>query len=96
MAGVNSQMTKRKALKGEPHKSCNKAERHPYKNRQHSDKFFNCGKKGHFARDCHFKKRSVEGNAATSTDHEEGVNSEEEWDAQGLIAISERIDEEQE
>ncbi|KAK3034915.1 hypothetical protein RJ639_034157 [Escallonia herrerae] len=55
---------------------------------------FNCGKKGHFARDYSFKKRSVEGNVATSTDHEEGVNSKEEWDAQALVC--ERIDEEQE
>ncbi|KAK3030126.1 hypothetical protein RJ639_038875 [Escallonia herrerae] len=42
------------------------------------------------------KKRSVEGNVATSTDHEEGVNSEEEWDAQASVAISERIDKEEE
>ncbi|KAK3015868.1 hypothetical protein RJ639_006556 [Escallonia herrerae] len=86
----------KKSSKWEASQSRNKAERHPYKNRQHSNKCFNCGKKGHVAQDCRFKKRSVEGNAATSTDHEEGVNSEEEWDAQASVAISERIDEEQE
>ncbi|KAK3008578.1 hypothetical protein RJ639_014577 [Escallonia herrerae] len=41
------------------------------------------------------QKRSGEGNDTTSIDYEEGVNSEEEWDAQASVAISERIDEEE-
>ncbi|KAK3035993.1 hypothetical protein RJ639_031166 [Escallonia herrerae] len=58
------------------------------------DKCFNYGKKGHFARDCRYKKRSIEENAATLTDHE-GVNTEEVWDAQASFAVSKRIDKEE-
>ncbi|KAK3010082.1 hypothetical protein RJ639_012253 [Escallonia herrerae] len=80
-----------RSSKGGASQSRNKAERH----RQRSDKCFNCDKKGHFARDSRYKKRSVEGNAATLTDYEEGVNNEEEWDAQASVAISERINKEE-
>lgn len=44
---------------------------------------FKCKKKGHFARDCWNKE---EGNAATSTQHEQ---SEEEWDLQASLALEE-------
>ncbi|KAA8547802.1 hypothetical protein F0562_004231 [Nyssa sinensis] len=45
-------------------------------------KCHNCGKKGHMAKDCWFKKKPVESNAATS-------KIEEEWDAEALFAIEE-------
>ena len=46
---------------------------------------YNCKKKGHFARNCWSK--SVEGNSATSAEHES--RSEKEWDLQASYAMEE-------
>jgi len=47
------------------------------------DRCINCGKKGHFARDC--KSSQVEGNVVTFTNND----SEEEWNFQASFAIEE-------
>ncbi|RVW91817.1 Retrovirus-related Pol polyprotein from transposon TNT 1-94 [Vitis vinifera] len=47
----------------------------------HKGKCYNCGKKGHMAKDCWSKKGLVESNAATS-------ESEDEWDAQAFFVAT--------
>ncbi|GKV12767.1 hypothetical protein SLEP1_g23879 [Rubroshorea leprosula] len=56
-----------------------------YKRR--NDLCFNCGKRGHFAKDCKYKKCLVQGNVATSRKEEN--HSEEEWDMQASCATVE-------
>ena len=60
------------------------------KNRGNSRKFdgecYNCGKRGHMAKDCWTKKKPVESNTATSSSKE---NSEDGWDAEALFAMEE-------
>ncbi|KAL4352591.1 hypothetical protein GQ457_06G020380 [Hibiscus cannabinus] len=57
-----------------------------YKNHDNNKRFegkcYNCGKKGHMAKACWSKKKSVESNVVTS-------NSEEEWDAEAFFAVEE-------
>ena len=49
---------------------------------------FNCGKKGHLARDCWSPRRHSEGNLATTKeDVLSGWLSEEEWDAEVAITV---------
>ncbi|KAH7838943.1 hypothetical protein Vadar_033002 [Vaccinium darrowii] len=48
-------------------------------------KCYNCGKKGHFQKNCPFKKKLAEGNLVTSKNHQE--DSEEEWDLQASFAM---------
>jgi hypothetical protein len=55
---------------------------------------FNCGKMGHFARDCRFPRRHFEGNVATTIKEEkkeECCNSEEEWDIEA--GVSQEVEE---
>ncbi|KAJ7971762.1 Retrovirus-related Pol polyprotein from transposon TNT 1-94 [Quillaja saponaria] len=50
--------------------------------RRFEGKCYNCGKKGHMAKDCWSKKRSMESNAVTSDTKEE---NEDDWDAEALL-----------
>lgn len=73
---------------GGAHQGSNKDEQ---RSRRRNVECYCCGKKGHYARDCRFKKKSVEGNAATSSSHQD--NSEEEWDLQTSFAVFEPTEE---
>ncbi|GKU88341.1 hypothetical protein SLEP1_g2621 [Rubroshorea leprosula] len=55
--------------------------------RRCNDLCFNCGKRGHFARDYRYKKGSVQGNVATS--REEENHNEKEWDMEASCATVE-------
>ena len=60
------------------------------KNRGYGKRFegkcYNCGKKGHMAKDCWSNKRPAESNAATSNSKE---RSEDDWDAEASFAVEE-------
>ncbi|RVW16686.1 Retrovirus-related Pol polyprotein from transposon TNT 1-94 [Vitis vinifera] len=55
--------------------------KNPGTRKKFQGKCYNCGKKGHMAKDCWSKKGLVESNAATS-------KSEDEWDAQAFFAVT--------
>ncbi|CAN1187372.1 Retrovirus-related Pol polyprotein from transposon TNT 1-94 [Linum perenne] len=55
---------------------------------------YNCGKKGHFARDCWHRKK-LEGNVATSSRQRDEPNLEDEWDMKCSFTMVEPVGEEQ-
>ncbi|CAL8997356.1 unnamed protein product [Prunus brigantina] len=55
-------------------------------NKKFEGKCYNCGKKGHMAKDCWSNKRPVESNTVTSNSKEK---SEDDWDAEASLAIEE-------
>ena len=55
--------------------------KNPGTRKKFEGKCYNCGKKGHMAKDCWSKKGLVESKAATS-------KSEHEWDAQAFFATT--------
>ncbi|CAL9014755.1 unnamed protein product [Prunus brigantina] len=55
-------------------------------NKKFEGKCYNCGKKGHMAKDCWSNKRPVESNIVTSNSKEK---SEDDWDAEASLAIEE-------
>jgi hypothetical protein len=66
--------------------------------KERSDKCYNYGKKGHYARDCRSKKKG-QGNMATSRDHhdkksrEDGSN-EDDWDVEAACEVATTKEEE--
>ncbi|CAA0818077.1 BTB/POZ domain-containing protein [Striga hermonthica] len=58
----------------------------PQESRRFEGKCYNCGKKGHVARNCWSKTKSAEGNAVTSN---EVHKSEDEWDLEALSTVIE-------
>ncbi|KAH0648227.1 hypothetical protein KY285_033475 [Solanum tuberosum] len=54
-------------------------------NKRFEGKCHNCGKNGHKANICWFKKRTVESNAGATSGPKE--NSEDDWDAEAFFAI---------
>ncbi|CAA0837861.1 Eukaryotic protein of unknown function (DUF914 [Striga hermonthica] len=59
----------------------------PRESRRFEGKCYNCGKKGHIARNCWSKKNPGEGNAVTS---DEAHKSDDEWDLEALSAVIEQ------
>ncbi|CAL5324316.1 unnamed protein product [Camellia sinensis] len=87
----SKQCTVSKTKKNEDKAKSNQGERstrvegdskNPDTKKKFEGKCYNCGKKGHMAKDCWSKKGLVESNAATS-------KSEDEWDAQASFAAIE-------
>ncbi|PON31258.1 Zinc finger, CCHC-type, partial [Trema orientale] len=58
----------------------------PKQNRRFEWKCYNCGKKGHIAKNCWSKKKAEESNATTSRDERK---SNDEWDVEASLAIEE-------
>ena len=56
--------------------------------RRRNDECYNCGRRGHYARDCRFKKKPAEGNLVTSDNHQDANDSEGEWDLQASFATT--------
>ena len=76
------------------------ASNHLKSNEDQDDRCYNCGKKGHYARDCWHKKKKGQGNVATSSNQQqakgqESCGSEEDWDAEAACAVA-TIEEEKE
>ncbi|CAB4296246.1 unnamed protein product [Prunus armeniaca] len=59
---------------------------HSKNNKKFEGKCYNCGKKGHMAKDYWSNKRPIESNTATSNSKEK---SEDDWDAEASFAIEE-------
>jgi hypothetical protein len=72
---------------------CDNNERRSTEYKNSNLKCFNCGKMGHFARDCRFKRKIAQGNPTAFTNQE--GDSEEEWDVEASFFMTEPIEEEE-
>ncbi|KAF2324390.1 hypothetical protein GH714_013463 [Hevea brasiliensis] len=77
---------KGKNLQGEGSSRPGGASKNHGNGKRFEGKCYNCGKKGHMAKACWSKKRSVESNTATSNTKKK---SEDDWDAKAVFAVEE-------
>jgi len=56
-----------------------------FNNKRFEGQCHNCGKKGHKANICWFKKRTIESNAAATSGPKE--NSKDDWDVEAFFAV---------
>lgn len=58
-----------------------------HNNRQQNEEYYNCGKKGHYAKDYWSKKKPIKGNAVTWSKPKDGDNNEPKWDVQASLVF---------
>ena len=76
MAELKRMRTRQKSDQGERRTCVEGDSKNPRTKKKFEGKCYNCGKKGHMAKDCWSKKGLVESNAATSKSEEDEVERE--------------------